>query len=78
MIDFKNDGLGYEPRFTQLEVSTKIRLLRPKVTHPDDVSFDTLCDIGLYPPAVDPGENRDEAAKAVAWVRLARIMSVKK
>lgn len=77
MIDFKNDGLGYEPSFTSQEALTNLRRLRLEATHLDDLSFDNLCDIGLYPPAVDPGDNSDEAAEAVAWVRLACIMPVK-
>jgi hypothetical protein len=29
--------------------------------HPAEVQFDELCEIGLYPPKVDPGATRDEA-----------------
>lgn len=42
-------------------------------TKTDDVQFDDLCQIGLYPPAADRGPALDEHAEREAWDRLRGI-----
>lgn len=46
-----------------------IKLAKPQGA----VAVNNLCGIGLYPPAEDPGQDRDAQAERVAWDRLAAI-----
>jgi hypothetical protein len=48
------------------EVLARLRALDKRY---DGISFDELCNAGLYLPAQDPGEEHDVEAIAAAWQR---------